>query len=196
MLFRVLERAAHKFGQALRVRRLPDAVLLGGVFLALGEVERPARILAVDSQVNVIGRFTAADVVDGHARPANIDRAEVRVYRVAHLLLEHDRVGVLVLVAVEDEADIDVEVAVQGYHAGVHGVAALVEVGEGRHVVAEVVPQRLDDDVALFAQGGLLVVFIEADGLVEVLELLLHCRHLLVPVIKEPGHDRREESET
>jgi hypothetical protein len=31
---------------------------------------------------------------------------------------------------------------------------------------------------------------------VEIFELFLHCRHLLVPVVNEPGHDCREESET
>ena len=108
----------------------------------------------------MVGRLAAADVVDRHAGPANHNRAEVRVHRVAQLLLEHDRVGVLVLVAVEDEADVDVEVAVQGHHACVHGVTALVEVGEGRHVIAEVCPQRLDDGFALLPERGLLVVFI------------------------------------
>ena len=73
-------------------------------------------------------------------------------------------VGVLVPLAVEDEAHIDVVVAVQWHDAGVHRVAALMEVLEDRHVVAEVGLQRLHQRVALLAKLGFLVVFLELDG--------------------------------
>ena len=144
----------------------------------------------------MIERLLAALVIDRYARAADENGSEVRVHRITYLLLEHHRVRVLALVAVEDEADVNVEVAIQRHYAGVHGIATLVEVSERRYVGVEVISQRLDDGVTLLAQGRLLVVFVETDGAVEVFKLLLNCRHLAVLVFGEkPRRKTCEQSE-
>ncbi|MNF17408.1 hypothetical protein D3C80_2208970 [compost metagenome] len=55
-----------------------------------------------------------------------------------------------------------------------HGVTALIEVDERRHVVAELLPQRRNDGIALLAEGRLLIVLVETDGAVKIFELFLH----------------------
>lgn len=162
----------------LRVRRLPDPILSRGMLFALGQVQEPVRTFGIDSQVNVVINFAAADVVDRYARATDVDSSPVSSQRVPDFPFQQYGVGIRITGAFEHDANIDIVVAVERPYASVHRVAALVEGFEVWYVVRKTSRQRANQRIALCPEICLFVALAELDARVELVELGLDSGHV------------------